>query len=79
VALMRGDKLLVVHSDGSTRLWRCQLSPDAAIHPLEDPASQDLLKRMQHDLFGYVQAATTDLVKQRAGPARAPAHFSPPQ
>ncbi len=61
VAMIRGDKLLVVGSEGTTRLWQYRLNPDPGIVPLTDPASQAMLNSMQRDLHGYVQSAMTEL------------------
>jgi phosphoglycerol transferase MdoB-like AlkP superfamily enzyme len=67
VVMMRGDKLLVVDSLGQTKLWNIRLNPDPGVTPLRDDA---LLKQMQRELFGYVQAAMTDLTAQKAGPPK---------
>ncbi len=64
IAMIRGDKMLVVGSDGITRLWSYRLNPDPAITPLSDPDSQKILNTMQHDVYGYVEAAMKDLSNQ---------------
>ena len=47
VAMIRGDKILVVGSDNLTRLWTYRLNPDPALTPLTDPDSQKILNTMQ--------------------------------
>lgn len=59
VALLRGDKMLVVGSEGTTKLWQYALNPTAAVTPLDDPAAKD---RMLLEVNAYVQSAMNDLM-----------------
>lgn len=68
VAMVRGDKLLVIGSDGQTKLWRYRLNPDPTIEPLEDRESQILMQEMRRQLYAYIQAAVCELASQKAGP-----------
>jgi phosphoglycerol transferase MdoB-like AlkP superfamily enzyme len=68
MALIRGDKMLVVGSNGKTQLWKYRLNPDPAITPLDDPQSQLAAKTMQQELFGFVQAAANDLSSKTLTP-----------
>jgi phosphoglycerol transferase MdoB-like AlkP superfamily enzyme len=61
VALIRGDKMLVVGSNGKPSLWSYRLNPEPSVTPLEDPASLRTANAMQLELFGFVQAAANDL------------------
>lgn len=68
VAMVRGDKLLVMGSDGSRKLWQYELNPNPGIRPLEDVPSQVTAGVMQRQVYGYVQAAMAELSTQKAGP-----------
>ncbi len=68
IAMVRGDKLLVVGSDMSTRLWSYRLNPDPGLTPLDDPRSALTARSMQRDLFGYVEAAANDLAIKTVTP-----------
>jgi phosphoglycerol transferase MdoB-like AlkP superfamily enzyme len=64
LVMIRGEKLLVVGSEGSTKLYNYELNPNPAIEPLDDPASKTVLDKMRFELDGYVQSAMTDLTNQ---------------
>jgi hypothetical protein len=68
VALVRGDKLLVVGSDGQTTLYRYALNPVPAIEPMTDSASQGVKQAMKRIVDAYVACALTDVANQHAGP-----------
>ena len=68
IAMVRGEKMLVVGSNGKTALWNYRLNPQPAITPLDDAASKVAAGEMQRDLYGFVQAAANDLSIRTASP-----------
>ncbi len=68
IAIVRGDKLLVVGAEGGTSLYRYTLNPTPAIEPLTDPALSDTRDEMRRIVDAYVASAMTDVTTLRAGP-----------
>jgi phosphoglycerol transferase MdoB-like AlkP superfamily enzyme len=67
MVMIRGDKLMVVGSEGTPSIWKYRLNPTPSIEPLTDPASIVLRDRMQLEINAYVQSAMSDLTSQHGG------------
>lgn len=71
VGMVRGDKLLVIGTDGQARLWRYDLGFPPSIRRRESQRDQAELAAMRQELMAYIQCSLTDLVQHHAGDTRA--------
>lgn len=64
VAMVRGDKVLVIDEKNKPRLWKYDLGFPPSLTPYEDTATKD---RMERELRAFVGAGLYDLTNHRAG------------